>query len=52
MTCNGPNVNHCLTCRDDSPYLFDGYCFVECPVGTVTDFDLFKCDCHESCDAD
>ena len=52
-TCNGPNNNNCLTCKDENLYAHNGNCFEECPNKTFKTFDdeLNKIckECYENC---
>ena len=34
QTCNGPNKNNCLSCTNETLFLYNGECLVECPNGT------------------
>ena len=34
QTCNGPNKNNCLSCRNETLLIYKGECLVECPNGT------------------
>ncbi|KAL4455280.1 hypothetical protein ABPG74_012432 [Tetrahymena malaccensis] len=51
LTCTGPQQNQCLTCGQNFPIYFQGFCLNQCPLGTQLSTDgSNQCLCHPSCD--
>ena len=48
-TCNGINEYNCLSCKNETLFLYKGRCLIECPKGTFISNNECK-DCNKNCE--
>ena len=49
-TCNGSNENNCLSCRNETLFIYNGKCIVECPKKTSVNRKNEYQDCNINCE--
>ena len=49
-TCNGSNENNCLSCRNETLFIYNGKCIAECPKKTSANRGNECQDCNINCE--